>query len=243
MDLCYNPQNHCYEGVSAWKNKRGEAVALQLAPEQGDPERPAAAALATLQRINDHAGEWQQRLLTCLSSALTSDTWIAPQDAAAVVSGFAVEEIHIVASGRLTVIGRSRFAERELRYIIYGDAEGNPIHAERYQGAPVEAPPPSSERKYISETLAAFVVPLLLISAPLSIPGIFLSPFAPCTFLRNGSHVIALILMVLLPIIGIVLLPLPRGIRILIFIVLLLPLFFGGFIFGWAALMNCHAYL
>lgn len=49
--------------------------------------------------------------------------------------------------------------------------------------------------------------------------------------------------MVLLPIIGIVLLPLPRGIRILIFIVLLLPLFFGGFIFGWAALMNCHAYL
>ena len=61
--------------------------------------------------------------------------------------------------------------------------------------------------------------------------------------MRNGSHVIALILMVLLPIIGIVLLPLPRGIRILIFIVLLLPLFFGGFIFGWAALMNCHAYL
>lgn len=242
MDLRYNPQSHCYEGTATWKNKRGEAVALQLAPEQGDPERPAAAALATLQRINDHAGEWQQRLLTCLSSALTSDTWIAPQDAAAVVSGFAVEEIHIVASGRLTVIGRSRFAERELRYMIYGDAEGNPIHAERYQGAPVEAPPPSSERKYISETLAAFVVPLLLISAPLSIPGIFLLPFAPCTFLRNGSDVIAAILMVLLPIIGIALLPLSRGIRILLLLDLI-PLGLGGAFLGWAALMNCHAYL
>ena len=138
MDLRYNPQSHCYEGTATWKNKRGETVALQIAPEQGDPERPAAAALATLQRINDHAGEWQQRLLVCLNGVLASDTWIAPQDAAAVVSAFSAEEIHIVASGRLTVIGRSRFAERELRYMIYGDAEGNPIHAERYQGAPVE---------------------------------------------------------------------------------------------------------
>ena len=97
------------------------------------------------------------------------------------------------------------------------------------------------ERKHISETLSVFVVSLLLISAPLSIPGFFLLPFAPCTYLRNGGIGIALSLMVLLPIIGIVLLPLSRGIRILIFIVLLLPLFFGGFIFGWAALMNCHA--
>ena len=46
--------------------------------------------------------------------------------------------------------------------------------------------------------------------------------------------------MVLLPIIGIVQLPLSRGIRILLFIVLLLPLFFGGFILGWGALMHCH---
>ena len=96
------------------------------------------------------------------------------------------------------------------------------------------------ERKHISETLSVFVVSLLLISAPLSIPGIFLLQLASCTFLRNGSSVIALSLMVLLPIIGIVQLPLSRGIRILLFIVLLLPLFFGGFILGWGALMHCH---
>ena len=49
----YTPQHKHYEGATDWHNTRGEPIALRLEPDRDDPKLPiAAAALATLQRIN-----------------------------------------------------------------------------------------------------------------------------------------------------------------------------------------------